>query len=123
MDIKNIITPAHKNVARALGHALVGGDVNAWEKFMCGLAVNLTPSERRALAFSAIRVLEPDDIGPTLEAVLPSPPFTELMQAAECWALFASQREREAYCYAAFNRMASARQAAFLEFVQGRAAA
>jgi hypothetical protein len=45
------------------------------------------------------------------------------MDQAVFWADMAEADELDAYCLASFNRMAPQRQAAFLGFIQGRAAA
>jgi hypothetical protein len=118
VKLRDIIAPEHKAAAQALGHALTYGTVDAWDRYMCVIASRLTDCERVASAFSAIRVLNPEDIGPTLEAVIPSPPMHEMMQAAECWALTASQAERDAYMLAGFNYSQAPRQVAFLAYVQ-----
>ena len=51
------------------------------------------------------------------------PAFLGNMDEAQFQASLASPVELEAYCLASFRQMAPHRQAAFLRFVQGRAAA
>jgi hypothetical protein len=50
-------------------------------------------------------------------------PLFNYMDQAAFWADMATPDELDAYALASFNRMAPQRQAAFLGFVQGRAAA
>lgn len=53
----------------------------------------------------------------------PQAAFSGIMDQAAFWADLATQDERDAYMLASFNRSPETRQAAFLEFVQRRAAA
>lgn len=83
-----------------------------------------------ALAHAAA-ACEPDDRVPLLERLLdelrpgwPQVPFLcGVMEEAAFWADMASRVELKAYCLATFQRMKSSDQAAFLDYVQGRAAA
>jgi hypothetical protein len=54
---------------------------------------------------------------------MPLPPLVNYMNEASFWADRAAPTELDAYCLATFNRMAPDRQAAFLDFIQRRAAA
>jgi hypothetical protein len=54
---------------------------------------------------------------------MPIPPFLGIMDQAAFWADMATQREAKAYALACYNRLTPDNQAAFLNYVQGRAAA
>ena len=74
--------------------------------------------------------MDPADRLPLIEIVLddlragqPVPSFMGIMAEASHWADWASRAELKAYALACFRRMAPADQRAFLDHVQGRAAA
>ena len=85
---------------------------------------------RASIAWAALRTL-PDDVADLVieadselrGAGQPIPAFYGEMAEAVFWASMASSRELDAYCLACFDRMAPARQAAFLGHVQRRVAA
>ena len=88
-----------------------------------------SPRWRAAIAWGALRELDPDDAAMVAAHFLPNdgagppiPAFDGVMQEACFWAAQASPAERAAYALACFNMMAPARQAAFLGHVQRRAA-
>lgn len=121
---------AHKRAARMLGYSLALGDFDAWEGFSLFLIAKLQPEERAALAWASLRALDSEQARATAETVLgrpapgwPEPPTFNLMREAAFWADHASEEELGAYCLATFRAMPEARQAAFLAFVQRRAAA
>lgn len=125
---KNI--PEHiKRTCRALGFALWIGDRDQWFGVSAILRARLTPEQRAALAYMALRALPPETAADVANAVLPGPisspiaPLLNYMDEAAFWADMASQEERDAYMLACYNRSPALRQAAFLEFVKGRAAA
>lgn len=127
--LKDAIPAPYKRVARAVGLSLYLGDTDHWHKLTLVLCKRLEPTERAALAWSVLRSLTPDQIHAVNQSLAPSgagqtmaPLFNHMDQAA-FWADMANGDELDAYCLASFNRMAPARQAAFLDFVQGRAAA
>ncbi|WP_156883364.1 hypothetical protein [Salipiger mucosus] len=124
----------HLGVSRALGYALTLGTHEAWSDFRRVIAIRLSEEECAGLAFWALRSLSDDHAAATMQAVadlldIPSPagapiaPLGDLMDQAAFWADMADPAEAEAYCLCTFNRMPSARQAAFLDYVQGRNAA
>ena len=84
-----------------------------------------------ATAFiDAVTNLPPEDRLPLLEGAVdhyragqPIPPFMGYMDEAAFWADCASGDELKAYAVACFNRLCPSDQAAFLGYVQGRAAA
>lgn len=124
----------HLGASRALGYTLTLGTHEAWSDFRLVIAMRLSDEERAALAFWALRSLSDDDAAATIQAAadlmdIPSPagapvaPLSDLMDEAAFWADMADPAEVEAYCISTFNRMSSARQSAFLNYVQGRDAA
>lgn len=126
--------PAHKSVARAVGYALTLGDEAAWQGLIIILVSRLSEAERAAFAFSTLSSLPDDHAIATVKAVLgvdleghgagmPQAPLFSHMDQAAFWADMAEPDALDAYCLASFNRMAPARQAAFLSFVQRRAVA
>ncbi len=119
---------SHERVVRMLGYCLTLGTAEAWAGFSLVAAVRLDATERAALGFATLNSLDADQARMTAAAALdaagaPLPAFLGHMDEAQFWAALASPAELEAYCLASFRRMAPARQAAFLRFVQGRAAA
>lgn len=118
-----------KRASRAFGYALWLNSTDHWLGFKTILQARLSPSERAALAFVALKSLDPDDAVATADAALPvgmcapvAPVFNHMDEAA-FWADTAEPEALDAYCLASFNRMAPGRQAAFMDFVKGRAAA
>jgi len=121
---------AYKRVARIIGYTLLlGGDADNWHGLTVVLTARLTPQERAAMAWAVLRSLTPDQVVDVAQTVLPkgsSAPIAPLfnhMDEAAFWADMAEPEELDAYCLASFNRMAPARQAAFLGYVQERVAA
>ncbi|WP_422032228.1 hypothetical protein [Roseovarius sp.] len=112
-----------------MSYVLTLGTQVAWWGLVPVFKARLTAQERAALAFMSLKSMDRDDAVMTAEAALyagagqPQAPIFSFMDQANSWAAWAEPEEREAYCLAAFNRMAPARQAAFLEFVQRRACA
>jgi len=120
--------PAHQRMSRMLGYCLTLGTPEAWSGFSLVAAVRLDVTERAALGFAALNALDTKQARMTAAASLgaacgPLPPFLGGMEDATQWAEWAGPAELDAYCLAAFRRMAPARQAAFLRFVQRRAVA
>jgi hypothetical protein len=90
----------------------------------------LDPAQRATLAFMALKALDTNDAEEVVVAALehtgagiPLPVLLSYMDDAAFWADLATPKEIEAYCFVTFNRMPEERQAAFLDFVLGRAAA
>jgi len=88
-----------------------------------------SPRWRAAIAWGALRELDPDDAAMVAAHFLPNdgagppiPAFAGEMAEASFWASMASPRELDAYCVATFTRMPAPRQSAFLAYV-GRIAA
>jgi hypothetical protein len=120
---------AYKRVARTVGYSLLLTDADAWHGLTVVLTARLTPQERGAMAWAVLRSLTPEQVVAVAETVLPegsSAPIAPLfnhMEEAVFWADMAEPEALEAYCLASFKAMPAPRKAAFLEFVQGRAAA
>ncbi len=112
-----------------LGYVLTLGTQDAWFGLVPVLVARLTVAERVSLAFMALKALDADDATLTAKAALdrgagmPIVPLFSHMDGATHWADMAEPDELDAYVLASFNRMAPPRQAAFLDYVQGRAAA
>lgn len=127
--MKAFAKPDHKCVARCVGYSLTLNTFDAWAGLSVVLAARLDDEERAALAYAALRSLEDDQIGAVFEAVTPQgagqpqAAFLGVMDQASFWADLATQDERDAYMLASFNRSSASRQAAFLDYVQRRAAA
>lgn len=128
-SFSNFMKPSHLKVVRMLGYVLTLGTQDAWWGLVPVLMARLTVEERAALAFMALKALDRDDATMTAEAALdqgagqPQAPLFSHMDQAAFWADMADPEELEAYCLASFNAMPRVRQAAFLEYVQGRQAA
>lgn len=114
-------------VSRFLGMA--GRTRDDWVDIVSELLVRLTVQERAALAFMALTSLDLETAFLTADTALhrgagaPLAPLFSFMDEAAFWADMAEPEELEAYCLASFNRMATGRQAAFLDYVNGRTAA
>lgn len=126
--------PSHiKSVSRSLGYCLLLDDLDAWLGLSAILRARLSTPERAALAYVTLKALPPQDANAVAEAALggamssavgqPIAPLLNHMDEAAFWADMAAPDEREAYCLASFKAMPYERQAAFLDFVQGRLAA
>lgn len=129
MSIAKNIPDNIKRVARSVGYALYLDNADDWHGLPLILRKHLSVTERASLAFMALRPMDRDHAVQTAEAALtqeagqPIPPLFDYMDQAAHWVAWAAPEEREAYCLASFNAMPLARQAAFLDFIQGRAAA
>jgi hypothetical protein len=129
MNISQHIPDNIKRVSRSVGYALLLDTFEDWDGLSLILRARLSDRQRAALAFMALKSLDQDDATLTAEtalsggAVQPMAPLFNYMDQAVFWADMAEADELDAYCLASFNRMAPQRQAAFLGFIQGRAAA
>lgn len=118
----------HLKVVRMVGYALTLGGSDAFLGLTAVLVARLDPKERAALAFAALRALDPDDAMLTAEAALeagagaPLPPLLDVVDEAAFWADRADTEELDAYGVAIFNVMSGSKQRAFLKFA-GRGAA
>ena len=129
MNISQHIPDNIKRVSRSVGYALLLDTFEDWDGLSLILRARLSDRQRAALAFMALKSLDQDDATLTAETALsggagqPMAPLFNYMDQAVFWADMAEADELNAYCLASFNRMAPQRQAAFLGFIQGRAAA
>ena len=119
MSIRDQIPDNIKRASKAIGLALWLQDADAWARTTTILAVRLSPLDREALALACTFHLPAVTVG----VGAPVAPLRSAMDDATFWADMADAEELEAYCLASFNRMAPHRQAAFLNFARGRAAA
>lgn len=129
MSVSKHIPREIKKVARCVGYAAWLDSPDAWLGLPVILAARLEPHQRAALAHAALRSLSDEHAATVCDAVLPGDagqpiaPLFNHMDEAAFWADMAAPEELEAYCLASFNAMPRPRQAAFLDFVQGRQAA
>jgi hypothetical protein len=129
MNISAQIPDNIKRVSKSLGYTLWLDTFEDWDGLSLILRARLTDRQRAALAFMALKALDYDQAVMAAEAALsegagqPIAPLFNHMDEAAFWADMATPDELDAYALASFNRMAPQRQAAFLGFVQGRAAA
>ena len=113
-----------KRKIRVLSFVFLLDNFDAWADLSIFMASILPYADRVKLAWSLLRLLDPDDVFATAEAVLPartpSPiaPLFSYKDEAEFWTGVADPEAIEAYCLACFERMAPARQVAFLNYVQ-----
>ncbi|UWR33735.1 hypothetical protein K3759_01160 [Sulfitobacter sp. W027] len=120
-------------VSRSLGYCMLLDNLDAWLGLACILRARLSPTERAALAYVALKALSLENAQAVADAALgdavpstagqPVAPLFNHMDEAAFWADMAAPDEREAYCLASFKAMPYERQSAFLDFVQGRQAA
>ena len=127
-DTLELMHPAHQSVAKAICYALTLEHADAWAGLPVILRARLTERELGALAYVALRAMDADNAAQVAGAFgggagMPGAPFLNHMDQAAFWADMAVPGELDAYCLASFNRMAPTRQAAFLNFIQRRAAA
>ena len=126
-SFSKLIERRHLGATRMLGYALTLGDFDGWEAASAVWQARLTPEERGALAWAALRSLDRDharDVANTViqDAGAPLPPFIDPMDEAAYWADIASPEELRAYTLATFNRLPREAQADFLAHVRRRAA-
>ncbi len=118
--------PEHiKKVSRSIGYTLWLNGENQWLGLELILQAQLDQQQREALAYMALKSLSYDAAKSIAEGVLdngagqPNAPLLNYMDEALFWADMALPEELDAYCLASFGQMDPARQAAFLEHVQG----
>lgn len=118
---------AHASASRTLGYALLFGGYEDWKAAAQIFALRLTARERAALAWSALRSLDPDHAQLVAQAILgptgmPLYCETDPMGMASMWSDWASAAERRAYALACYRRMSPQEQVAFVDIISGRAA-
>lgn len=118
----------HKSAGRSLCYALAADSFRNWMGVSAVWAARLSTQERAALAYAALKCLPPDQSRMVAESVFPGagqpiPPLFNHADEAVTWAEFADLGELKAYALAAYERLPHADQVAFLDHVQGRAAA
>ena len=129
MSIAQKIPDNIKRVSRCVGYALWLDNTDDWLGLTVIMRAWLEPHQRAALAFMALKSLDLEDAVLAAETALangagqPIAPLFNHIDEAAFWADLASPDEIEAYCLSCFSAMQRQRQAAFLEYVQGRAVA
>jgi hypothetical protein len=122
---------AHRRVGRYVSIALIVGEAQHWIYLKTILRGLLTPRERAALAFAAMRSLSKDNrlkvainaIPEWAEFGSPLPTFLDVADDARWWAANASPKEIDAYLLACFNALQRHRQIEFGQYIQTRIAA
>ena len=122
---------AHRRVGRYVSVSLIVGEAQHWIYLKTILRGLLTPRERAALAFAAMRSLDENDrikvaitsIPEWAEFGSPLPTFLHIADGAKCWAANASPKEIEAYLLACFNAIQRHRQIEIGQYIQTRIAA
>lgn len=118
-----LMRPAHLAAARDLGYVLTLGTTDGWLGFSTLIQAKLDVRERAALAYAALRSLDPDLAARVAAAFNPAgPPLPVLfdpIEDAAWWVALATPEELRAYCLAAYLRMPRPDQRAFIEFAQG----
>jgi hypothetical protein len=124
----NHMRPGYQSVAKSIGYALTLEHPDAWQGLPVILRARLDERERGMMAYTSLRAMDADNAAAVARAFLggsgmPGAPLFNHMDEAAFWADMAEPAELDAYALASFNRMAPARQTAFLNFIQRRAAA
>ena len=125
---KPFANPDHKSASQSFGYALTLGNSDAWLGAINVFGFRLTESELASAGFAFLKAQNPENAALTAEAVLgqpctPLPPLLSEMDEATFWADFADPRYIKACVLAGYNRMPVQDQVAFIDYVQGRAAA
>ena len=122
---------AHRRVGRYVSVSLIVGEPQHWIYLRTILRGLLTPRERAALAFAAMRSLDANDrikvaitsIPEWPEFGSPLPTFLHIADGAKCWAANVSPKEIAAYLLACFNAIQRHCQVEFGQYIQTRIAA
>jgi len=118
----------HLGATRTLGYALTLDSFEGWEAASAVWQARLTPEERAALTWAALRALEYHQALDVAETVLggagaPLPPAFSPMSEAAFWVDIATPAEIDAYALACTRAMPPGRRAAFFEYMTEGAAA
>lgn len=121
------ILPRHKAVSRAIAYALAADLPDARGSLPDVLRCRLAPRERGALALMALVALEDEDRVAVLGTVdggagFPATPFDDVMPQAELWAEAASDEERRAHLFTAFQALKPRDRREFADYASRRAA-
>ena len=122
---------AYRRIARYVSIALILGEQESWLQLKILFKGYLSPQERAALAFAAMRSLSEDDrvqvaahtIPEWAECGSPLPTLFDLADEAKWWASNASPKELETYLLCCFNELDRHRQIEFSGYLQTRCAA
>ena len=124
--MKLVSSEPHDSLLPVLGRALGTYDRDLWLAVESAMTAECSPEQRACIAFVTLRSLDHELATEVFESIFvgaPIPALFGVMDEAAFWADMAAPAELDAYCLACFNRMKPSRQADFLGFVQGRAAA
>ena len=126
--IKPFTNPDHISASQTFGYALTLGGSDAWLGAINVFRVHLTENELASAGFAFLKAQNPENAAITAEAVLghtdtPLPPLLSEMDEATFWADIADPRYIKACVLAGYNRMPICDQVAFIDYVNGRAAA
>jgi hypothetical protein len=107
---------------------LTAGSHSAWDNTSAIWSARLTNEERAALAWAALKALEPWQAEEVARSVLgdngpPLPPFLDALGDAQWWADTASPAELRAYAFAAYQRLPRLQQLDFLIWAKDEVAA
>ncbi|KPN62097.1 hypothetical protein AKJ29_07375 [Aliiroseovarius crassostreae] len=115
--------PEHKRMSRMMGYTLTLGGYDAWEGFSLVAMARMTPEERAALAWAAMRSLDtPEQAELVAESVLkpadyPLPTFLSPLADARWHASLATTKERKAYALAHYEALSPREQMAFRKHI------
>ncbi len=113
---------------RATYHAIEADSDHVWPDVAAMWTRCLSTETRAKLALTALGACDDDHAQNIARHILggagvPDAAFQSYRKEAEDWVRFAAPDERDAYCLTIFQAMPAHRQANFLGYVQGRAAA
>ena len=122
---------AHRRVGRYVSVSLIVGEPQHWIYLKTILRGLLTPRERAALAFAAMRSLDENDrikvaitsIPEWPEFGSPLPTFLHIADDARWWAANISIQERKTYLMACLNHLSEVDRRDLTNHLAGRAAA
>ena len=127
-QIKPFTNPDHTSAVQTFSHALTLGNSDAWLGAIRVFAARLTDHELAAAAYALLKAQDPENAALITDVVLGYrdtllPPLLSEMDEATFWADIADPRYIKACVLAGYNRLPLQDQTAFIEYVQGRAAA
>ena len=125
-SLSNLMRREHLKMTRILGYTLILGTADAWQGFARVAAIRLDVEERAALAWAALRSLDPETRALTIEAAfepergagMPGVPLDDFADEAAYWAERAAPDEASAYAVAIFKAMSKRRKRDFAAYVQ-----
>jgi hypothetical protein len=118
----------HKSASKTFRYALTLGDADSWLGAINVFRLRLNEHELVSAGFAFLEAQNPENAMLTAEAVLgqqgtPLPPLLSKMDESIFWANIAEPEYINACVLAGYNRMPGPYQVAFIDYVNGRAAA